>query len=177
MSMPSIQFVAPRCLKMRTSYQALTATIVFIAALVLMCPFAWSEGFIEIVNKTSLKVKEITPLAQYVGKEQQRDIENNDPELVFFKTGYNINLLNEGKKPVNVKMELIFNNPNDGSPVSYITYEEVEKGKAKTICLMCNHTPIRCPYKNSSKDSRKECEGYTMTLWKDYAKRLVIDNY
>jgi hypothetical protein len=161
--------------------KAFSKTVVAITAFAVMigfwCPVAKSDGLLEIVNKTSLKIKGINPLVQYVSKEQQRDVESNDPELVFFKPGYNINLLNEGKKAVNVKMELFFDTPNSKEPVSYIAYDVIEKGKTQTVCMMCNHTPIQCPHKNSEKNSRKDCEVCTLALWKDHAKRLVIDNY
>lgn len=137
--------------------------------------YAEPKGFLQVINKSPLKIEAITPVAEYFKTEKRKSQDNTTQELDLFKTGYHVQVHNLSRKSATVKMELILDYLGQGRVFSYIAYDIIGPGKSQKVLLMCDNIPVECLKENRKKHSKQECKDYSLSVWDRHVKRLIIE--
>ncbi len=135
---------------------------------------AQSKGFLELTNQTSLKVVEISPVAEYFKTEKVAGKASNVGKAYIYKTGYKIKINNQYKKDATIKIEMILDYLAEGNVFSYITYDVIDAKHSKDVLLMCDNIPVECINDGKEKDQSGKCRELALSTWDRHVKKVVI---
>ncbi len=130
----------------------------------------------EVVNKSTLKIEDVSPVVEYF-KTEDRKKETTQLKYDVFKTGYSIRIHNADGKQATVKVELLLDYLGEGRVFSYTCYDVVEGKKTKSIDVMLDNVPVECIVdgKKQQKESRSDCQKEALVIMTKHIKKLTIE--
>jgi hypothetical protein len=148
---------------------------VIFAALLINVSSSGAGDLSEVVNKSKIKILNISPAVEYFKSECKRDHENVDCLYEIYKSGYKVKLLNGSNKESAVKIDLLLDYLGEGKVFDYMVYDIIGPREAKTIFVMCDNIPVDCLKKRGKDAMSTNCNKQVLSLWDKHVKRLVVD--